>query len=158
MNIQEWFARAVAAGLMPDSLKNVYAKYMCYNNDSWFWVIYNAEFDGLIPIEYMKIEIKNLSGLDKDGSGDQRTIQLRKDGKDLYSLEWRKPTESDVGKMCWISEPDGVLMLAEISGIGLWAITVLNKKGKPYTVQNVLLANHPFPPTEQDFKRIYESE
>lgn len=82
-------------------------------------------------------------------------IQLRKDGKDLYSLEWRRPTEQDIGKMCWFADvcfdDNKRLHLDSLYGI---ENTYLDTHDNGF--EHCLLADHgQLAPTEEDFKRIY---
>jgi hypothetical protein len=132
MKITEWFARAVVAGLMRTS-SDLKATYDGYN-----WIItddqtgFEVDNDVVDSAEYI---------------GDE--IQLRKDGKDLYSLEWRKPTESDIGKMCWYYDE-------EFSSITLFDFSYTDLKGIEESGEEYLIADHgQIAPNEADFKRIY---
>jgi len=77
MTIQEYWAKLVAAGLAPD-WGNVHG------------IMYKGS-----AIFYSDIELLFQSDLEE-------VSQLRKDGIDLVYLEWQKPTEQDIGKMCWL--------------------------------------------------------
>lgn len=143
MKITEWFARAVAAWLMPE-WENIFAT---YEWDYETWVLTNSEkntkeiwlHDCFDPIPYI------------NGAEDTlQYIQLRKNGKDLYSLEWRKPTEQDVSKMCWFYDADSI-------GITLSTLAVCDFQRRQYDEDYFfLLADHGrLAPTEADFKRIY---
>ena len=101
MTITEYFARMCAAGLMPTSQEcnEILAVYGRFG-----WALrFGDGKNYYIPIELSPIAKCNV-------------IQLRKDGVNLYELEWRKPTEQDVGKMCWHLN-NNVISLAEIKSI-----------------------------------------
>jgi len=84
ITITKYWARLVAAGLAPED-KEVYAE--------------NFSTDIQIPHIFNNDIYINLSGLHERLK--IPIIQLRKDGKDLFKLEWRMPTKNDIGKKCW---------------------------------------------------------
>ncbi len=136
MKITEWFARAVAAGLMPD-WKNIYVK---RNHEDSIMFYNNINCDEEIMLNY-------------DSNIYVEDCQLRKDGKDLFKLEWRKPTEHDVRKMCWFIDGDNII-LAELKNI-------LNDRMHKYRTNfdgfvYCILADHgQIAPTKEDFERVY---
>jgi hypothetical protein len=89
MNIKEYWARLVSAGLAPD-WKNVWA----YWDDNGYRIQNPIDISNHYAL-YTPLPICIKS---------DETIQLRKDGIDQYKLEWREPTEQDIGKECWFSE------------------------------------------------------
>jgi hypothetical protein len=124
MTITEWFARAVAAGLMPE-WKNVIAY---WSGDTAN--VYNDDTDESFQ-----------TGIDVD---EFDCIQLRKDGKDLYSLEWRKPTKQDVGRMCWCNQ----------SYCGRFEL-LYQKIYEDSDISNCLADHGAIAPTEADFLKAY---
>ena len=124
--IQQYFAEMSAAGLVPDC-KQAHNIYACQVN--WFecWHIKLMEKNQRDPFSVIIIPYNIIA---KSGIS---VIQLRKDGKDLVKLEWQKPTEQDVGKMCWVcSKACGVIGLLE-----------LRKKDFPFDDDELtLLATH----------------
>ena len=88
MEIKEYWSILVAAGLI-EEWENMEAIYKPITG----WVIYENHPNDLDAI---------VIGKHKVSSGKNfAIIQLRKDGVNLYELEWIKPTEQDIGKMCW---------------------------------------------------------
>ena len=143
MDIKEYWARLVASGLAPDweSIENIIAIY-----DGEYWVIQIYSSDSLLyAYRANKYSIESSECI-----GDE--IQLRKDGVDLYHLDWRKPTEQDIGKMFWFYNDD-------YNAIVLANLEVENGQYKydfrlpPY---DCLLASHgQIAPTIEDFKQVY---
>lgn len=137
MNITEWFARAVAAGLMPEWEDIIASTGVNKTNRIWrledpnynisTWIPYNLQWG--VPGE---------------------KIVLRRKGKDLYSLEWRKPTEQDVGKMCWFYDSDE-------NYITLAILAICDFQRRQYDEDYFfLLADHgQIAPTEADFIKEY---
>lgn len=148
MKITEWFARLVAAGLIPTKWDNIETIY----KPSKGWVIYNNH-----PNDSDVIVVKHKVGQGKDYC----IIQLRKDGKDLYSLEWRKPTSEDIGKMCWFYDNNkDIVLLSEIRQY--WSLSNTFQPEKfcfeedQFSYYYCLLADHgQIAPTEDDFKQVY---
>lgn len=139
LTIQQWFARAVAAGLMPE-WENVWA---IYTKSGWVLRDCQGGESYYIPVELSPISKSN-------------TIQLRSNGKDLYSLEWRKPTEQDVGKMCWVKHYDRSIKILPIENVRIDNRVSFISSNSLYNIKDCLLADHgQIAPTESDFKRIY---
>lgn len=139
LTITEWFARAVAVGLMPD-VEGIYAE---WSERDGFWELYidNTLMQNII--------------ICSDGKKSEQ-IQLRKDGKDLFELEWRKPTESDIGKMCWVRHYDRTIKLLLIENVRINSRVSFINSNSLYEIKDCLLADHgQIAPTEADFKRIY---
>ena len=133
LTIQQWFARAVAAGLMPE-WENVWA---IYTKSGWVLRDCQGGKSYYIPVELSPISKSN-------------TIQLRKDSKDLYSLEWRKPTKQDIGRHIWILERWSSTRLSYID----CSIADFDENGNNCT--KAILADHgQIAPTEQNFKQAY---
>lgn len=144
MNIKEYWARLVVANLAPD-WKNVIAVLGATNQ----WLLSNCE-----PFPEI-IETPRIIGIKDDTE-----IQLRKDGVDLYKLEWRKPTEEDIGKMCWFY--DGYYknwnygILYNITLLYYPENTNVKKTNHHQGWGRCLLADHgQIAPTEQDFIEVY---
>jgi hypothetical protein len=137
MTIQEWYARAVAAGLMPD-WKNIIAY---WSGDTAN--VYNDDTDQYIE-----------TGIEVD---EFDHIQLRSNGKDLYSLEWRKPTEHDIGKMCWFWSYNFITCLSKLHTIlSHHACSQNTYMGNSVHACYCLLADHgAIAPTEADFLKAY---
>lgn len=137
MKITEWFARAVSAGLVPE-WGDIIADYFPSSKE---WHIGSLE-------KNLSFIIPNIETIKQ---GDRNTIQLRKDGKDLYSLEWRKPTENDIGKKTWMLACDGTLLLQTITEI---SISRGQLKAFP-----CLLADHgQICPDVESFRKVYDEE
>jgi hypothetical protein len=141
MKITEWFARAVAAGLMPEC-KEITAIFLKISGD-YFWVITGGN-----SWQDMKTYYSIPSDLVSESN--DKKITLHSNGKDLYSLEWRKPTKQDVGKMCWLLTIDSfdgkVIMLISLAEEDLYS---------EFSYQ-ILLADHgQIAPTEADFLKVY---
>lgn len=146
LTIQQWFAKAVAAGLMSEwhGIKACKANITSPNN---WWELHTNNNLIFMRLMYAPIRCERK---------DPIIINLRIDGKDLYSLEWRKPNEQDVGKMCWFLLPNlGIIqsIIADIKYLG---------KVKHYLTKNsvycpyCLLADHgQIAPDEEAFKRAY---
>jgi hypothetical protein len=128
MTITEWFCRAVTAGLMPE-YKNISVNAVGTN----IHMIYDVDTDNLITTVYT---------IQTEGEDD--SIQLRKDGKDLYSLEWRKPTKQDVGRMCWCNQ----------SYCGRFEL-LYQKIYEDSDISNCLADHGAIAPTEADFLKAY---
>lgn len=153
MKITEWFCRAVAAGLMP-KWENIYSTQIGINSfviaspDKGYIEICNTNIDAFKMFE-------NIALIDN-------SVILRSNGKDLYSLEWRRPTEQDVGKMCWL-RIGGCIILAELKDMYQelcentnWLYWIYNTSYDGSFTDDILLADHgQITPTESDFKRIY---
>lgn len=141
MKITEWFCRTVAVGLIPE-WPDIYAEMHTVTVDGLeqqqYCCVSKVKEDDNFCLPYNYIE-------SFDG-----TIQLRQNNKDLYSLEWRKPTEQDVSKMCWFYDADSI-------GITLSTLAVCDFQRRQYDEDYFfLLADHGrLAPTEADFKRIY---
>lgn len=139
LSVTEWFARAVAAGLMPEC-KEVTAIFLKISGD-YFWVITGGN-----SWQDMKTYYSITSDLISESN--DKKITLRSNGKDLYSLEWTKPTEQDVGKMCWFWNRSAISLVA------------LDYHRLNLIANNVdfcgLLADHgQIAPTEADFLKVY---
>ena len=93
MTITEYFARMCAAGIDPKG-NNIKAKLASMNprvdnKYNWYMLLDSDNciiFDLRSDLGRHDIEIT------------EKEIQLRKDGVNLYELEWNKSTEQDVGK------------------------------------------------------------
>ena len=150
MTITEYFARMCAAGLAPD-WDNIWA--LEVDNKT----VYLADMDFI----HCAIGHSHKATLIHDVSTTQREIQLRKDGVNLYQLEWRKPTEQDIGKMCWFynEEPNikGYNVTKDILKdlynncyyIGYW------EDDKTYYDYCLLADHEQIIPTVEDFKKVY---
>lgn len=140
MKITEWFCRTVAVGLIPE-WPDIYAEMHTVTVDGLeqqqYCCVSKVKEDDNFCLPYNYIE-------SFDG-----TIQLRQNNKDLYSLEWRKPTKEDYGKSAWfITETKHIILKVVIDDYDEYCI---NNEYRMY-----LLANHgQIAPTEADFKRIY---
>jgi hypothetical protein len=152
MTIKEYWARLVAAGLIPNKWKDVKAilkRAQCY--EMYKYVILSKYGDLTTNIE-VKIPDHIQEEIDMN-----EEIQLRKDGVDSVELEWVKPTENDIGKMGWIIADHGVLMsitMTEISKKG--KVTTYNDNGWPWSTYYVLVASHgQIAPTPENFKKVY---
>lgn len=155
MNILEYWAKLVAAGLISENLKNVYARNHFLLKT---WIIYspenldpNSDLGVICRIQMNYNELSNFERMqDKD-------IQLRKDGKDLYPLEWRKPTEDDIDKMCWFRQKEIILD-------SLFSIEEKKYYDRLYgsyyeLYEYCLVADHgQLSPTQEDFEKVYELE
>lgn len=156
LTIQEWFARSVAAGLMPEC-NYAFAEY----SESWHGVKEWSIYTGMTENCRDTILVRKV--IEKPDDEEDARVSLRKDGKDLYLLEWRKPTEQDVGKMCWFANENSHRRI-EIDAFGY-----LNKMcneynnqlcyfayGSGYIHYYCLLADHGrLAPTEADFIKVY---
>ena len=86
--------------------------------------------------------------IDKDNN---KKITLRKDGVNLYELEWRKPTEYDIGKMCWLKDDElGCIALTMFSNCDFEFMKI-----EPYNSKYLLADHGQIAPTEQDFIKVY---
>ena len=143
MNIKEYWARLVDSGLAPD-WDNVVAHWY---RESEAWGLDNNKSGGRVLSTIPSLEHP------KDQEYKNCVIQLRKDGKDLYELEWRKPTEEDVGKMCWFYNEIGMDNIPEIS------LTKLDDIEEDIDEENencCLLADHgQIAPTPEDFIKVF---
>ena len=140
MKITEYWARLVASGLAPDC-ENVF---LYINRILKYYSIRNDNYNHTLLIKTEKDDTLIFNS--------NNEIQLRKDSVDLYHLEWRKPTEQDIGKMCWFYNDD-------YNAIVLANLEVENGQYRydfrlpPY---DCLLANHgQIAPTAEDFKQVY---
>jgi hypothetical protein len=143
MKITEYWATLVAVGLA-HKFKNVEARLDINFKKTPTWFI-KVDNGGTSWCNWQVDDCELQEG--------HKIVQLRKDGKDLYKLEWRKPTLDDVGKMCWFSTGYGSMELAKLKEIklGYKADTITS-----YEYNYCLLADHgQVSPTEADFKRIY---
>ncbi len=138
LTIQEWFARAVAAGLMPDD-EDISGR-IVFTEGKRTIMLFN-ESKEIYRVEELWNSNSTVIGND---------TQLRKDGKDLFGLEWRKPTEGDVGKMCWLSTTDAydrkIVMCITLTEEDLYS---------EFSYQTLIADHGQISPTEQNFKRIY---
>ena len=144
MDIKEYWARLVASGLAPKE-DNICASYNPYRSH----YLKIADDNRLLLCANFKNTICE-KAIDP--------IQLRKDGVDLYHLEWRKPTEQDIGKMCWflVGYDEGGIMLSS-----LWAVDENNIYGAEANIvtdtsEYCLMASYgQIAPTIKDFKQVY---
>ena len=154
MRITEWFARAVAAGLMPDD-EDISGR-IVFTEGKRTIMLFN-ESKEIYRVEELWNSNSTVIGND---------TQLRKDGKDLFGLEWRKPTEGDVGKMCWFysnrNHKDKTVYCAELfefqNEFNVMGTKFIYHLAGEYArpEKYCLLADHnQVAPTEADFKRIY---
>ena len=85
MNIKEYWAKLVASGLAPDW------------DDVWVIPLTHPTQIILAPVsnleQILSTYIENIRISSSICDEFDNTIQLRKDGIDLYKLEWQKPTE-----------------------------------------------------------------
>ena len=91
--IQEYFAELSAAGLAPD----------------WSDVIANTganKANRIWRLEDPNYNISTWIPFNLQWGAKSERIQLRSNGIDLVKLEWQKPIEQDVGKMCWVYDKE----------------------------------------------------
>ena len=143
--IQQYFAEMSAAGLVPDC-KQAHNIYACQVN--WFecWHIKLMEKNQRDPFSVIIIPYSIIA---KSGIS---VIQLRSNGKDLAKLEWQKPTEQDVGKMCWFYSCDysGFITLSELGSCD-------EERMKHDESYLCLLATHGrLCPEPSDFEEVYK--
>ena len=142
--IQEYWSKLVAAGLTPNWQNTVGGIYEIGNA----FVIYFKD-DKSIQNNILEIRTTDLCKLSE-------RIQLSKNGIDLVKLEWRKPTEQDVEKMCWIMLYDKTLLIAKIEKVSIYGYISCYDNNSLYNI-NVLLATHGrLAPTIEDFEEVYK--
>lgn len=148
MNIKEWYAVAVAAGLMPKDYC-IYGESYIDSNLNYGIRLVNHSNDTIFTIE--GFSSKPLS-----------TIALRKDGVDLYKLEWRKPTaDDDIGKKCWFWNGIGNLGITSSKLYRDWFFETLTgehlvRSDEGIDYRYCLLADHrQIAPTEEDFMEVF---
>ena len=152
MKITEWFSRGVASGIIlrvqniKFSLEHIPGQ---GENKDWYLI-----FDGGNCVRKCDIPIP-INTPDRL----ENPIQLRKDGVDLYHLEWIKPTKEDIGKMCWVKdEYDDRITIMEFSK-KMFLLMNPNSMKLPKTrniYYRVLIASHgQICPKLEDFKQVY---
>lgn len=135
--IQQYFAELVAAGLAPD-WKNIEARLnvnFSSKHTTWFIRVDNGY------VGWCNWQVDNCAL-----AGGHEVIQLRKDGKDLVKLAWRRPTKNDVGKQCWMLS-SGVLSLFTLEDGDLSMLA-----GEPL----LLATNGRLCPEISDFEEVYK--
>ena len=149
--IQEFWAELVTSGLAPD-WSDVIASTGANKNRIWRLEDPNYNISTWIPF--------NLQW----GAKSER-IQLRSNGIDLVKLKWQKPTEQDVGKMCWFYDQDiksvTLNKLLDLShsfsdhSIPIFKMALMSYKTEWYNY--CLLAIHGrLAPTIDDFEECYK--
>jgi len=145
--IQEFWAELVTAGLLPfANCENATAK---YHGCAWRIRLSND------------IHIYDMNIFDLKSTNNYEPIQLRSNGIDLVKLEWQKPTEQDVGKMCWFWDFEiGLIVHGELclnkdmDYDGQFAVK-LNNEYEPY--EYCLVATHGrLAPEPKNFEEAYK--
>ena len=147
MTITEYFCRMCAAGLMPE-WENIWYRCGEIKDGSNCCNTYNS----MEVCKYLNVEKPD------------DAFQLRKDGVNLYKLEWRKPDVEDVGKMCWFWRPNTIILdyllgITLDEELNLVYYDRLNEFVVNHSYDYCLLADHgQLAPTEQDFIKVYNTK
>ena len=164
MNIEEYWARLVAAGLAPD-WKNVCAVYDGDKSIEW-----KITDDGTTDIMLSTNIVNSVNGKAVQGSA---TVQLRKDGKDLFKLKWRTiPLEAFLeegeeqryqDRMRWLLIDGKYIVKRKVGWIETESESYgLNEKeiywdadGKDLAYKSLMADHGDIAPTLEDFKEVY---
>jgi hypothetical protein len=146
MLIQEYWAKLVVSGLAPEC-DNIFAVWESIET-------FGGSFDKCWLLRQTNYETDYyfdfIPSLNIDKPVDNKfTIQLRKDGIDLYKLEWQKPTEVDIGKMCWFYNRNAI----SLSDLDKYKFDLINNNCQFFCV---LTTNGRLCPTVEDFEEAYK--
>jgi hypothetical protein len=83
-------------------------------------------------------------------------IQLRKDGIDLVKLQWQKPTEADIGKMCWFYTFRDGIILCKLKSVLKEGAFIANETVSFNYTKCLLATNGRICPTIEDFEEAYK--
>jgi hypothetical protein len=142
MNIKEYWAKLVASGLAP--------------NDRWVMAIYNEYSRSWCIHESDRKSIYLWVGNEIAHAGNpNEEILLRKDGVDLYKPEWQKPTEADIGKMCWFYTFRDGIILCELKSVLKEGAFIANQTISFNYTKCLLANNGRLTPTVENFEEAY---
>lgn len=100
MKITEYWAKLVAAGLAPnyENMYAIYGKFVTADESTEYGWYFTSTLDD-DDLDYYDF----YPSIECEKCCEDTVIQLRKDGVNLYELEWRIPKHEDIGKMCYES-------------------------------------------------------